>query len=554
MKYSISKLFVLFTIALFVLAGCDNLTTDPDDNGDNTIEHSSTINSNETWSKDDTHIISGYVNITNATVTIEPGTKVIFKTGADLNIGTGGGLIADGTTAAITFTGETKQAGFWDYIEFDDDAVNANSIMKNCIIEYGGGYSSSGAMLYINNGATISNCTIRNSESDGVKIVQDATPVFTNNTITLNAKSPIHGDFESISYIGQGNYTGNGQDFINMDSGTLNETVTILNQDVPYRLNGYNVIKNATVTILAGASFEMNTNADLTVSTGGGLIADGTTGAITFTGATKQAGFWDYIEFNYDAVNSNCVLKNVTIEYGGGYSSNGAMVYVENSPTISNCTFRNSDSYGVKIDNDARPVFTQNTITANKLSPVLGDFESIGSIGAGDYSGNMQDYLNIESGTLSENITLLKQNVPYRLNGYNKVQNATLTIQPGTVIEMNSNADLTIGSNGGINAVGTATDSITFTGAAKQKGYWDYLEINNDAISANCLISNCVIEWGGGYSSSGAMVYLNSSNATLKNSRIQHSDSWGIRYRNGSSPDLSDNVYMDNTLGDVNVY
>ena len=546
-------LFILFFMA-FLISSCDQITdtTDDQQNGDgNTIEHSSSITSDETWGKDKTHVISGFVEITNATVIIEPGATIIFKSGANLNIGSGGGLIADGTTATITFTGETKQAGFWDYIEFDNDAVNANSIMKNCIIEYGGGYSSSGAMLYINNKATITGCTIRNSDSYGVEIDDDAQPVFTGNTITGNKLSPIKGDFKSIAYIGQGTYSGNGQDFIELSSGTISETVTILSQDIPYRLNGYNAITNATVTIQPGTQFEMNSGADLTIDTGGGLIADGSSSAIIFTGSTKQAGFWDYIEFQSDAVNANCVLKNVTVEYGGGYSSTGAMVYIDNSPTITECTFRYSDSHGLKIDDDARPVLTDNTITGNKLSPVYGYFKSIASIGAGDYSGNAQDYIDIQGGTLSESITLLKLTVPYRLNGYNVVKNAVLTIQPGTVIEFNSGADLDINTNGGIIAQGTDTDSIKFTGAAKQKGYWDYIEIQDDAATVNCIFNKCVIEYGGGYSSSGAMIYLNSSNATLTNSRIQHSDSWGIIYRSGSTPDLSGNIYYDNTLGDV---
>ncbi len=544
---------VTFLMA-FLFSGCDQIVDNVvDEQNGNTIEHSSTINSDETWAKDKTHVISGYVNITDATVTIEPGATVIFKDGADLNIGTNGGLIADGTTEAITFTGETKQAGFWDYIEFDADAVNANSIMKNCIIEYGGGYSSTGAMLYLNNNATISNCTIRYSASSGVDIDDNAAPIFTNNTITQNAKTPINGAFKSIASIGKGSYTGNGQDYLDIDGGYLTQSVTILSQDVPYRLNGYNVIKDATVTIEAGATFEMNAGSDLSIGTNGGLIADGTTAPITFTGATKQAGFWDYIEFESDAVNANCMFKNVIIEYGGGYSSTGAMLYVDNSPTITGCTIRYSDSHGVKIDDDARPVFTNNTITANKLSPVYTYIKSIGSIGVGDYSGNTLDYIDVQGGTLSENASLPKINVPYRLNGYSVVKNAVLTIQPGAVIEMNAGADLTISTNAGIMAQGTDTDSIKFTGAVKQKGYWDYLDIEDDAVTANCVLDKCVIEYGGGYSSSGAMIYLNSSSATLTNSLIQHSDSWGIRYKSGSNPDLSGNVYYDNTLGDVDV-
>ena len=554
-KSSIRFILILMMAGLFALfSSCDNITDPNEENNDDNVEHNSSISSDETWDKDKVHIISGYVSITNATVTIEPGATVIFKDAADLTISTGGGLIADGTTAAITFTGETKQPGFWDYIEFRSDAVNANCIMRNCVIEYGGGYSTNGAMVYIENNVEISNSTVRHSESNGVEIDENAAPLFNGNTITSNAKSPIVGDFENLGYIGQGSYSGNGNDFIDLLSGTLTDNATLLMQDIPYRMNGYNNIDNATLTIEPGTTILMNANADITINTGAGFIADGTPAeAIVFTGATAQNGFWDYIEFESDAVNANCVMDYCVVEYGGGYSSNGAMIYVDNAPTITNSIIRHSASNAVKIDNNARPTFTGNTITLNDLSPVLGDFESIGSIGVGNYTGNTRDYLDIQSGELNDDITLLAQDTPYRLNGYNAVRNAVLTIQAGTVIEMNANADLDISTNGGIMAIGTSETPIIFTGAVAQKGYWDYLEVDDDAVQANCQMDYCVIEWGGGYSTSGAMIYLNSSNASLTNSTIQHSDSWGIRYRNGSNPDLNGNTYLDNTLGNIDV-
>jgi len=554
-KLSIRFILILMLAGLFALfSSCDNITDPNDEDDDDNVEHSSSISSDETWDKDKVHIISGYVSITNATVTIEPGATIIFKDGAEIRVSTGGGLIADGTSAAITFTGETKQPGFWDYIEFKSDAVNANCLVRNCVIEYGGGYSTNGAMIYVENDVEISNSTIRHSESNGVEIDDDADPIFNGNTITSNAKSPIAGDFENLGSIGYGSYTGNGNDFIDLLSGTLSDNATLLKQDIPYRMNGYNKVDNATLIIEPGTTILMNADADITISTGAGFIADGTPAeAITFTGATAQNGFWDYVEFESDAVNANCVMDYCVVEYGGGYSTTGAMIYVDNAPTITNSTIRYSSSNGVKIDDNARPIFTGNTITMNDKSPILGDFESIGNIGVGTYTGNTQDYLDIQSGELNEDITLLSQDTPYRLNGYNVVRNAVLTIQAGTLIEMNSDADLSISTNGGIMAIGSSEAPITFTGAVAQKGYWDYLEIENDAVQANCQMAYCVIEWGGGYSSSGAMIYLNSSNASLTNSTIQHSDSWGIRYRNGSNPYLSGNTYSDNTLGNIDV-
>ncbi len=550
---NIFRSIFFFIIAMFLLQGCDQVLNSENNDNTNSNEHSSNITSDETWKKDQTHYISGYITIRNATLTIEPGATVIFKSDAGIVVSTGGGLIADGTQGIITFTAEKKQAGYWDYIQFSDDANNANSILKNCVIEYGGGYSTSGAMLYIENGATISNCTIQNSAASGVQISYNASPTFVNNTITQNGNVPIKGEFATIGYIGKGNYTGNGTDVIEIHSGKLTHNATIYKQTVPYRLDGYCRVENANLQIEAGATIEMNSESALLIKTNSGILADGTTEPITITGAVKQNGYWDYIQIANDANSANCVLKKVTVEYGGGYSTSGAMFYVANNATIQNCTFRYSKNYGVKIENSGRPVLTDNTITANEKAPVKLDFTAISALGSGAYIGNTWDYIEVNGNVLQENATLPKLAIPYRFDGYCRVENATLTITPGVVIEFNNSSALLIKTNGALWAVGTDTDSILFTGANKQSGAWDHFAIENDANVAASKVSKCIFEYGGGYSSSGAMIYLYKTSATLNNSHIQYSNSWGIIYDQNSTPDLSNNTYNDNKLGNVKV-
>ncbi len=541
----------LLVFSMFLLQGCDQVLNSDNNDNSNTNEHSSNITSDETWTKDQTHYISGYITITNATLTIEPGATVVFKSDAAILVSTAGGLIADGTQGKITFTGETKQPGFWDYIQFLSDANNANSILKNCVIEYGGGYSSKGAMLYIENGATVSNCTLQYSASNGVQISGNASPNFLNNTITKSNDVPIKGEFETIGYIGKGDYTGNGTDVIDIRSGNLTQNATIYKQTVPYRLNGYCRVQNANLQIEAGATIEMNSGSSLLIETNGGILADGTTEPITITGAVQQNGYWDYVRIQNDANSANCILKKVTMEYGGGYSTSSAMFSVDNNATIQNCTFRYSQSYGVEIKDNGRPVFTDNTITANDKAPVKLKFKAISALGSGAYIGNTWDYIEVKGSVLQEATTLPKLAVPYRFDGYCRVENTTLTITPGAVIEFNQGSALLVSNNGALWAVGTDTDSILFTGSNKQPGAWDYFAIENDANVAGTKVSKCIFEYGGGYSTSGAMIKLYSTSATVNNSHIQYSDSWGIIYDQNSSPDLSNNTYNDNKLGNV---
>ncbi|NIP44560.1 MAG: right-handed parallel beta-helix repeat-containing protein, partial [Aliifodinibius sp.] len=53
----------------------------------------------------------------NAVLTIEPGVKVEFASGARMDIETTGTLVAVGTESdSIVFTGANQTAGFWDGI------------------------------------------------------------------------------------------------------------------------------------------------------------------------------------------------------------------------------------------------------------------------------------------------------------------------------------------------------------------------------------------------------------------------------------------------------
>jgi parallel beta-helix repeat protein len=377
-------LALLIGAALF-LSGCGNEESDDITGGNGTtIEHSSTITSDETWAKGDIHIIKGYVYVNDAILTIEAGTTVQFASDAALIIQTAAGLIADGTTGQITFTGQTKQNGFWRYIEFQDAAANLNCKMINCLVEYGGGYGDNASMLYIYNNPTISSCTFRYSSSNGVEIDDDARPVFNNNTITLNTKSPVIADFESAASIGYGDYSGNGQEYIDLSSGTLTYDAALKKQNVPYSFSGYNYINNATLTIEAGTNILMNTDAAVIVGENGGFVAQGTSSdSIVISSRVAQKGYWRYIEFQDDAVSAECKLDYCAVEFGGGYGTTASMLYIYNNATVTNSAFRSSSSNGVYIDDDARPTFSNNTITLNDLSPINGDFESAASIGYG---------------------------------------------------------------------------------------------------------------------------------------------------------------------------
>ena len=141
---------------------------------------STDVKSNTTWRKSSSpYTITSEVEVwDSATLTIEAGVVVKFKTGKSLSIA--GNLVAKGTSAdPIVFTSDnsSKAAGDWGGLRFRGSASSTlygaqlylkGSILKYCTIEYAG--SNQNAAVLLTGAATpyIENCTIKHSNSAGI--------------------------------------------------------------------------------------------------------------------------------------------------------------------------------------------------------------------------------------------------------------------------------------------------------------------------------------------------------------------------------------------------
>lgn len=329
---------------------------------------------------------------------------------------------------------------------------------------------------------------------------------------------------------------------------------TIWDED-EYVIDGNISISNATLTIASGTIVKFTENSNLCVSTGGGLIANGTAGKITFTGTESEEGWWNSLVFEANAVNADCQLLNCEILYGGS-GANG-MIIVYNNTTIKNCTISHSASDGIYIAEQKKPILKDNTITDNAKSPVNLDFSSIGILNTagGFWTGNAQNYIAVRSiNELTTDATLQTMGIPFQfVDGRYWITDAVLTIEPGVTIEMGAETDLQARTSAGITAVGTADSVITFTGVVAQKGYWNYIGFNAGASNADCLLNYCVIEYGGdadGDDNGDAFLQIH-NNATVANCIIRESSSYGVRLHPEAHPTFISNIVTANAKAPV---
>jgi len=334
-------------------------------------------------------------------------------------------------------------------------------------------------------------------------------------------------------------------------------------------------ILGCTVTIQPGTTILMDKGVSITVSSSGSyatLIAKGTVDSlITFksSSVSPQKGDWDWIMFKSGAV--DCILEYCDIKDGGGNSSWG-MIDVEGNALISvkNCILSNFDNFGVEAEDDNGFVeFTNNTLTKTNgnIMNILG--KHIHTIGKGNIfnvdanSGIVVTGSNSSYNYITESVTWFKQNCPYIIEDEVQIKNnATLSIEAGCVLKFLDDVKFQVGSSdeyAKLLAVGSTENPIIFTSASPspQKGDWAGIKFTEFTLSGS-ILQNCKISYAGSSSSNNGNIIVEpcgGGNPTISNCEISNSNYYGIYLKEKSSvlatPTLSNNIFVNNTLGDI---
>lgn len=182
--------------------------------------------------------------------------------------------------------------------------------------------------------------------------------------------------------------------------------------------------------------------------------------------------------------------------------------------------------------------------------------------GSNKFPNNTDNVVHVRVGDeLETNKTWNALDIPYRLTASSRgifpdqeiINGATLTLEPGLTLEFEANTGLYIRDNAALQAVGTPSAPITFTGANKVAGFWDGLYFSSTNNPLNKL-THVTLEYAGGDSRIGAIAMwgrptLALSDVSLKNisGGCAIYDSNGLRAGTPSNPNYTaTNISFDN--------
>jgi len=495
-------------------------------------------------------------------LTIKPGSVLMFTSSGYIEVN--GALKAVGTPLQpILFTGTTKSAGNWQGIQFKNSVDDRNEL-ANVIIEYGGSWGSGALYASGSTHLKVKDSIIRDSSTNGFHFTNDVVlNEFTNVTSTNNAETAGIVGVNALDTIdGTSDFTGNNNDYLTLNSGTVSTDQTWSALTVPVLVDRYiEIASNKLLTIKPGARFEFTSNGYIEIN--GALKAVGTeeyedkaTGniipaqPISFLGATKSAGFWQGIQFK-NSVDTRNELAHVVIKYAGSWGSGALYASGATNLKIRDSIISDSSTHGFNLKNDVVLHEFKNVTSTNnaKTAGIIGPKALSAIDNTSDFTGNIgNDYLTVNSGTVITDQTWNALTVPVLVDRYIEIgENSLVTVNPGAIFKFTSNGYIEV--KGALKAIGTTTKPITFTGATASAGFWQSIQFKN-AVDTRNELAHVIIEYAGSWGSSNLYI----GGATVLNvhdSIIRNSSSFGMWISGTANVTRANNTFSNNVDGDV---
>ena len=510
------------------------------------------IETDTTWSPEECPRVAldGNIRVADgATLTIEPGVEVVGKSGSRITVRSGGTLKATGEpTNPVWFYGETDATGFWEGIRFRSSTENE---LDNVIVRNGGQNDWANIYLDGESEVTVTNTLSEQCSTSGLIATRDTTlSEFSNNHFRDNESTAIEIRTTHIGMVDSGSvYAGeNANDVVHVLSQDVESDATWPALDVPYRFEGSNHRLEAAVTVDPGARFVFMSGGRITVRSDGSFVAEGESDSrISFEGETATTGFWEGIRIRSN--NPNNSFDNVDIAHGG--QNDWANIYLDDNSQASVTNTRSSQcsTSGLIATRDTTlSEFASNTFEENKFAAIEIPTSQAGAIDADStYVGeNNHDAVYVSSQDVESEATWPA--VPYRFEGSNHRLEAAVTVDSGARFTFESGGRITVRSDGSLAAEGESDATISFTGATDTQGFWEGIRLRSN--NPNNSFDNVEVANGG--QNDWANIYLDDdSQASVTNSTLRSSATYGIIVTSGASLESSNNTFQNNAEGDI---
>jgi hypothetical protein len=504
--------------------------------------HAGTVTGPQTWdSTGNPHYVVGEL-LVRATVTVLPGTEIYMAENAAITIGLGsnGGLRAIGTEQKpILFTAmaeKNRSPGDWLGIGFMSGADHDLSILRHCIVEYGGG---AGWLVYAESaGVAIDSSTFRHSLGSGIQAGPNGIKDFADNRIEDCAGFPLVIHPDNLGAVLTGNtFSDNDMHGIKVLGGKVSRSATWQNLGLPYYATGplsISGFSTPVLTIAKGCSLLFADSALFRVGFGnpGGLKALGGLTGVFFSPAATAPGpeEWPGLEF-WELCDPVSTLDHCYIDQAGSQRSGGAALVVRGPVSLTNSRVLRSKSCGVKCDNDGFIDFANNVITGCDGYPVTTRPQFVGSLGSGNLLvGNSSDSIEVLEGMITLHSLWRNQGVPYLVRGRIDIGSNTspsMTVQQGATIvfDADRSGSIVVGENypGALSATGQP-DSITFTSTDTIWGTWRGIEIHR--LGTSSVLDHCRLLYAG--QGEPGILYIERSAPKVRDCRIAHTPNYCI--------------------------
>jgi hypothetical protein len=541
--------------------------------------HSGEIAESEVWSAADSpHQVSGQVLVRGPgrpTLTIEPGCRILFQSGARLVAGEGapGKIVADGGAPGIEFTTTapegTDRRGSWGLVAVFGDS---SAVFRNCAFCFGGGPSLGSLprclLLLRDASAVIEDCLFEGSAAYGL-IVEDGSRLLSFERSTLRS---CDGPLLSVTPgqsadLAAGHVLEDGT--IEIREGAMDRDLTWPGFDAVYQI-GFHAVVTGVLTLEPGAELAFGSAAGLEIGTAlpGGIRAEAPAEApIVFRSsqASPLPGAWEGLRLG-PQLDAGSRLVGVEIRHAGGSGQAAAILCDGGAPVIQRTRVTGSATLGILYRGGALPVsFARNEVSNCGSYGIELPAAGVSRIQATNvFAGNAYAGILVDGGTVAQSGAWSSFSFfsPYVIRGDIDVRGAAgpiLTIAPGSLLHFSAGAEFRVGTVAGTGESGalvieaggvpTVASSMPRGGDPREPGDWKgirFLDTSDDGVSR---LEGCIVEYGG--ASGGGNVRCDDASPRLQDVVLQWSAGYGLYLAGTSQPDTSGVQYRSNRLGNV---